>query len=240
MKSLIILVPAVAAFFSGSVRAADPAPMAPLVHAQAVSFKARVFFVASEPSGALRPGQTFLVQAKRPVSLRVEDVSRDADYRPGQEIIVLPFDKLVSDGKIQVDISGPRRAYVRRKAASALTRVVSEGDLTAYLAPDVLFAAAPLSGFAEAASMTVQDVPVRVFVRRRLVRGVTFERRLYVARDTGLPVRVSNSVADRPGHFTEGDRTEFSVWQLNPVFPVGTFDAKPPAGMKRAAGQRKS
>ncbi len=234
------LLAAVILFLPAPVRAADPAPMAPLVRAQTVSFKSRVFYVSSEPNGTMRPGQTFLVQAKRPASLRVEDVSRDTDYRPGQEIILLPFDKLVSDGKSQIDINAARRVYVRRKAAPTLTRLVSEGDLTTYLAPDVLFAAAPLSGFTETAPAAVNNVPVRVFVRRRTVRGVTFERRLSIARDTGLPARVANFVADRPGHFTEGDRTDFSGWEINPPLPAATFNAAPPAGMKPAKAARQN
>lgn len=240
MKSLIILVPVVAAFFFGPVRAADPAPMAPLVHAQAVSFKARVFFVASEPSGALRPGQTFLVQAKRPASLRVEDVSRAEDYKPTQEIILLPFSQLVSDGKTQIEVNPSIHVFVRWRAAPTLERIVSSGEMNAFLAPDVLFSPAPLRLFHEAAGSEVDGATVRIFRRTRTVKGVTFERRLYVARETGLPVRVSNFVADHPGRFTEGDRTDFSDWRLDPVLPASTFDPTPPAGMKptRAAGQK--
>ncbi len=202
---------------------------------QSVSFVAKDLRASlddrGEPCAPLLPGQTFFVQAQRPGRLRIQDITTNEDLAGSPSIGTSPYGLFVSDGETQLELRKTDNTFRQSPAASTLDALTSKSGLVEVLSPDALFADEMPSAFQPAGDATLDNVPVSWFTRPHDYYGVASEQKVYLDKQTGLPLRISvfSSQSENAQPAVEIQRTNFSSWTLNPAIPDTAFLTTPPA-----------
>jgi peroxiredoxin len=218
-------------------------PLTTLITASSITFIARTWFAMfdddDQPQPGLMPGQAFAVRARRPGCLRIEEVHADpvvqAAIRRAGCCSGTPFGVFVCDGIRQCELCITSRLHIEGEAAPALAHIQSQRGLPKWIGVDVLFADNPLDGFAPRGEEILEGVPVIVYVQKLFQHEELRHRRLYLAKETGWPVRLSVFQPGTPGTSeteVEMRRTNFTDWEWNVPLPDSTFNATPPPGME--------
>lgn len=201
-----------------------------LATAQSLAFTAKLTYGSYGASENTRKqGPTFLIKARKPDCLRIEE--RLADLRHAKGIfIVVPYDALITNGKSQTDLNLTSKKYTLRPPARSLAEVQSEQGIDSLVccgllfAPDMLRATKAIyerEEVIEGQKVAVYRAPPPQIGHAQYV--------LYLDPESGLPRRISLFDMDSDGHIFEWERTDFSDWQLNPNLPDTLFDTTPPA-----------
>lgn len=204
----------------------------PLQQAKAMTVIVNVWH--GDEKGQFIPGLQLHVEAKRPGSLRVEaGLPKDWHPKAGDRLIVEEVDRFVTNGKEQVAYHSNLRNVHRERASSTLANIHTTFDLVEQLHPEVLFAISTVRSFKFVDETKLDNIPVAHYARTIQNEvdkdfGVTRSLHLYVARDTGLPVRLVTFHKRRNEKPFEDLRVEFSTWVLDPVLSSDRFIYKPP------------
>jgi len=217
-------------------------PMASLKAARSVTFTARTWMSMTDddglPQANLIPGQAFAVKARRPGSLRIEEdpsdsVIQEAIGRAGC-FAGNPFNTFISDGTRQTELCSTSHVYFEDKAAPTLARIRSKRGLPRMLRVDTLLAKNPLRNFSPIVEEAVEGTPVTVYVREEYLEDEQRQQRLYVTRETGLPLRLSTFQTGTSEEGVEVQRIDFADWVLDAALLDSTFDTTPPPDAKPA------
>jgi peroxiredoxin len=181
----------------------------------------------------LIPGQAYAIRARRPASLRIEEIRADPVMQAAIEHAACcagsPFDVFVSDGRRQYELNTTSNVYVEGEAASTLAEIQAQYGLPTVLAVDQLFAAEPLEGFELVGEEEMDENPFLVYSLEQAQDGERTQQRLYLAREDGLPRRMSILEMGGLNAWTEVMRIDYSDWAFDVALPDATFDATPPS-----------
>ncbi len=183
-----------------------------------------------EPCAPLIIGQTLFVQAQRPGRIRIEDVTINEDLAGHFAIGTSPYGLLVSDGGTRLELRKTDNTFLLHSAASTLDALTSESGLAEVLSPDVLFANKPTDAFQRAGDETLDTLSAAVYTRTHTYYGLVTEQRVYLDKQTRLPLRIAVFSREDTEPKVEIQRTNFSSWTLDPVLPATAFLAVPPPG----------
>ena len=112
----------------------------PLATAQSLSFTAKLTYGSYGGSESARvQGQTFLVKARKPGCLRIEERLEDLSHPKGKFTIV-PYNVLITNGKSQIDEAVFSKKYTLRPPAKSLAEVSSESGVDSLVCCSLLFA----------------------------------------------------------------------------------------------------
>lgn len=211
---------------------ADRMPAFRLEATKSVTFKAEVSYNHEEGNETkFVLGQDFVVQAKRPGLLHIQNVTERSKFnRPGG-IQIVPFCDFVSNGKNQLEIASASHVYQQHPAAATLNKVLGSEGLPFLLNINLMFA-----------THVIHDFHLK-YVDRVVINGTEtaeFKSPIaqleggqyvsYIAVQTGLPLRVSILESDDRGKLFETTRTDYSDWKLDVDLPAATFDTTPAPG----------
>ena len=201
---------------------------------QSVTFTAKNWYgdVGTDGREVLNPGQKWAVKAARPGKLRMQDISRPEDIKPGEAFECIPSDLLISNGKTWIEMLQVLHEYEVGKAALTLDMMESKNGLSSLINPDLLFAKDVFHEFSlQFRGYERQSgIAVGVYTLSSITaHGMKVRWELSIAKETGLPTRISEFRQDE-GKYYEYLRTDYSDWVLNPTLPASLFDPTPPAG----------
>lgn len=202
-----------------------------LATAQSLSFTAKLTYGSyGEPENARKSGQTFLVKARKPDCLRIDDRLEDIRHPKTSRLIFTPYDTLITNGKSQIDQNITSKKYTLRPPPRSLAEVSSEGGIDSLVCCHLLFVPDMLRATSAKYDGKEEIEGQKVAVYRAPPPQIGHAQYvLYLDPESGLPHRISLFDKDADGHIFEWERTDFSDWQLNPTLPDALFDTTPPA-----------
>ncbi len=173
--------------------------------------------------------QKFLVQARKPAYLRINDITTLADIDDEGQIIANPFNNFVSDGKMQLELEPVDRHYVLGPATGNLETVSAVMGITDVIHPEILFAPELPNDFVSISQEVLRNKPVEVKSRRIETVSKQIEQRVYVSIDDSLIMRISEFTENMSQPLHEIVRTDFTDWEFNMNLDLSLFDTIPPS-----------
>lgn len=189
------------------------------------------------------------IKCVRPADLHIEvtETANRSITKPNGDVEFIIFTEdnvVIADGKNQLWLNKDLNLYTKKSAESNLTQYDLKSPIGAggLQAPHIIFAKDPLKQFKfrfeNKMVLRGSLVSIYSFTKKQPSNDGEWLIKLYITRQTGLPMQLSILESDEHGKWTEINREVYTDWNINPQISASVFDTTPPVGSKRRAHEQ--